>query len=329
MRLVILCFALLVGSHSFAHAVGFERLVVPGSHDINVGVWYPSQDAIPEEPNTPFLQSLALAGTPEGSGLPLIVISHGDGGWMGGHAGTALALAERGYVVAAPEHAGNNSEDESATPSEWIVTRPQEISTVIDFMLNDWRHSEILAPERVGVFGFSAGGYTALASAGAKPDFSASKQHCLDEPDELVCKIGYMRDIAEGPDVNSLKVDNRIRAISIAAPAFGFLFSQTGLSDVDAKVQIWSGEVDDRVPHASNGALIAKHLPGEPDVHIVKNAGHFAFLAPCDPRLPRLKAASPEVWAMVCVDAEGFDRQSFQRRCNSQLATFFDAALAI
>lgn len=325
MRAAILCLALLMGSYATAHAAGFERVIVAGSPDLRLGIWYPSDDTAPQEPNTPFRQSLALGGAPKGSERPLIVISHGDGGWMGGHAGTALALAERGYVVAAPEHAGNNSEDESATPSEWLVTRPAEIGTVIDFMLDDWRHSAMLTPGRVGVFGFSAGGYTALAAAGGKPDFAAAQQHCADAPDEFVCQIGLMDEIGNGPDAGSLKADERIRAISIAAPAFGFAFSPEGLRDVDARVQIWSGAADDRVPHASNGAIIAKHLPTEPTVTIVENAGHFAFLAECNPRLEDL---DPTIWAMVCVDPPGFDRRAFHLELNSSLARFFDAALA-
>ncbi len=328
MRVKTLCLIVFLSSFAGANAraAGFERLVVPGSPDINVGVWYPSVDMAPNEANTPFRQALALNGTPDGTGLPLIVVSHGNGGWMGGHAGTALALAEAGYVVAALEHAGNNSEDKSARPSEWAITRPAEISSLIDFMLEDWRHAARLAPEKIGVFGFSAGGYTALVAAGGRPDFQLGQRHCSNVPDEFVCHIGMVEDIAGGAAINtpSLAPDDRIAAISVAAPGFGFFFSKDSLASLNIPVQIWSGAIDKRVPHSSNGHVIAQNLPHGASVSVIENAGHFAFMAECNPQLEHV---NPRIWAMVCVDAEGFDRRNFHKTFNASLVTFFDASL--
>ncbi|MCK7495223.1 MAG: hypothetical protein MZW92_32090 [Comamonadaceae bacterium] len=49
-----------------------------------------------------------------GGGLPLVVVSHGNGGGPQSHADLALALASAGYVVAAPMHTGDNFFDQSA-----------------------------------------------------------------------------------------------------------------------------------------------------------------------------------------------------------------------
>ncbi len=309
-----------------ALAAGFERTAVPGSPDIDIGIWYPTATPAPAEANTPFRQALALDAPLEGTGLPLIVVSHGDGGWMGGHAHSALALAEAGYVVVAPEHPGNNSEDESATPGEWLVSRPADVTAVLDFMLSNWSGADRLDPGHVGVFGFSAGGYTGLVAAGATPDFAVAARHCADRPDEFVCRIGLLDGLEETTtrQIAAVAGDPRIGAVSVAAPGFGFAFDHAGLQAVTIPVQIWSGSVDDRVPHQTNGLHIAQSLPGGADTHVVADAGHFAFMAPCNPRLEEI---NPRIWDMVCVDADGFDRAAFHRSFNDTLIAFFDAAL--
>ncbi|MEM9222151.1 MAG: hypothetical protein AAGB11_07100 [Pseudomonadota bacterium] len=316
--------ALAIVGPAVAQPVGFQRVTIPGETSMNVGLWYPTADRMPPEPNTPFRQSLALGGSIDGENLPLIVISHGDGGWMGSHAGTALALARGGYAVAALEHLGNNSEDESRTPSEWVESRPADVVALLDFLLEDWEGAETLDPERIGMFGFSAGGYTGLVAAGAEPDFRAGVSFCDDNDAEFVCRIGMVDGIADRKTPPDYAHDPRIKALSIAAPGFGFAFPDQSLAAVKFPVEIWSGALDDRVPHATNGALLAEALPNVKRVHVADGAGHFAFLAPCN---PRLEAANPRIWQMVCVDAAGFDRAAFHEELNRAILGFFDENL--
>ncbi|MEZ5593480.1 MAG: hypothetical protein R3F53_23345 [Gammaproteobacteria bacterium] len=309
------------------YAVGFQRATVTAETPIDIGIWYPSSAAIPNEINTPFRQKLAINADPEGDKLTLIVLSHGDGGWMGGHADTALALAEAGYVAVAVTHPGNNYEDESAPPSKWLVSRPADIVETINYMLTSWFHASLLLPDNIGVFGFSAGGYTALAAARAKPDIDRTLQHCAVDPTEFVCQVGMIDEIAASSFRSSkatLASDPRIRAISIAAPGLGFAFDPQGLAKVTIPVQIWSGALDDRVPHASNGLNLDNSLPEKAEVHIIEDAGHFAFLSPCNPALEK---ANPRIWHMVCVDAPGFDRKAFHNEMNAEIIAFFDRTL--
>ena len=321
---------ILLGCMSIApqiYAVGFQRATVTAEAPIDIGIWYPSSAAISDEINTPFRQKLAFNVDPKGDKLTLIVLSHGDGGWMGGHADTALALAEAGYVAVAITHPGNNYEDESAPPSKWLASRPSDIVETINYMLTSWSHATLLLPDSIGVFGFSAGGYTALAAAGATLDTERAIQYCATNPAEFVCRVGMMDEIAASSfrsNETPLASDSRIKAISIAAPGLGFAFDQQGLTKVAIPVQIWSGALDDRVPHASNGQNLINALPEKADVHIVDDAGHFAFLSPCN---PALDAANPRIWQMVCVDAPGFDRTAFHKRMNAEIIAFFDRTL--
>lgn len=309
------------------YAAGFERVPIMSSPPIDAGIWYPSLTREPREINTPFRQALAIDGQLNGHQLPMIVLSHGDGGWMGGHADTAKALADAGYIAVALEHPGNNSEDENAPPAEWLVSRPKDLSTVIDFMLSEWPGAERIDSDRIGVFGFSAGGYTALVASGATPDFLLAERHCNDMPEEFVCSIGLMDDIdptALAERFHEHARDSRIASISIAAPGFGFAFDRNSLEQVTIPVQIWSGMRDDRVPHDTNGANIATNLPEGVDVQLVENAGHFAFLTECN---PLLEEANPGIWKMVCVDPEGFDRAEFHRHMNRTVIDFFNTTL--
>src|SRR5215471_7114935 len=99
---------------SFA-SVGFQQVVVPDPEGkpLSVAVWYPSGDAISTNPIGMFTQVVAVNGELSGDRLPLVVISHGNGGSSSSHYDTALALAEAGFVVAALTHTGDNYMDQS------------------------------------------------------------------------------------------------------------------------------------------------------------------------------------------------------------------------
>ena len=88
-------------------------------------------------------------------------------------------------------------------------------------------------------------------------------------------------------------------------------------------VQIWSGSLDDRVPHETNVAPLAKQLPRPAEVQVVDQAGHFAFLRPCN---PATEDANPR-WNMLCVDTPGFDRTAFHDIMNAGIIAFFDRTL--
>lgn len=314
-----------------AGAVGFQSATAPDPDDrpLAIGIWYPSDAAVPDRPNTPVRQALALDGAISGDGLPLVVISHGSSGWLGGHAGLAKALAEAGFVVVAVTHTGNNAEDNSYPAARRNQDRPRHISRVLDFMLAGWPGHDRLDPSRIGIFGFSAGGFTALVAIGGTPDLRLLIQHCRQDPDEPACSLGEAGN-SDAPGSAARRPapvwvhDPRIRAAVIAAPGLGFAFDKAALAAVTVPVQLWTAADDAKVPDATNAEIIRAALPVPPDFHRVEGAGHYAFMAPCN---PRLQALEPEIWAMVCVDAPGFDRAAFQRQLNSDIAAFFRTQL--
>jgi len=309
-----------------AAAVGFQTTTVPDPADrpIEIGIWYPSDAPVPVGPNTPFRQTLAVNGALAGDRLPLVIISHGKGGWLGAHADTALALAQAGFVVVAPTNTGDNGEDESSPPAKWMVDRPRHLSRVLDYMLAAWSGHGHLDAGRIGVFGFSAGGYTALVVIGGEPDLRAATDHCARDPAELTCLLGMASAFSGSEAAPTWHHDARIKAAVVAAPGLGFAFTAKALARVTAPVQLWAASQDRNVPPASNSDIVRLALGTRAEFHLVDGPGHFVFRPPCR---PELEAALPKVWVMACVDPPGFDRAAFHRQFNADVAAYFARTL--
>jgi predicted dienelactone hydrolase len=250
--------------------------------------------------------------------LPLIVISHGSGGSFEGHYDTALALAEAGFVVAAVTHTGDNYRDHSGFAR--VENRPRHIKVLIDYMLASWPHRDLIDPSRIGMFGFSAGGFTALVAIGGEPDLTGGEAYCAAHPDEWVCrKIREAGGVARKEQL-ALVHDPRITAAVVAAPAIGYSFSPAALAGIKVPIQLWRGDSDEILPHPRHAQHVYDGLPAKPEYHVVQNAGHFAFLAPCTAILERY---APE----ICRDPAGFDRAAFHREFNPAVVAFFKAKL--
>jgi predicted dienelactone hydrolase len=140
-----------------AMAVGFQYVTAPdpGDQPLEVGIWYPSDAPTSAQPLGFFSQTVAVDGPVTGSRLPLILISHGNGGALAAHYDTAHTLAKAGFVVAAVTHTGDNYRDQSKMAQ--VADRPRHVSRMLDYMLAAWPAHDQLDPTRVGIFGFSSG----------------------------------------------------------------------------------------------------------------------------------------------------------------------------
>jgi predicted dienelactone hydrolase len=327
MNFAVAAFAIAMLAVTPALSAGFEQVMVPdpGGAPLEVGIWYPSEAPAAPQPLGLFTQTVANGGTVAGRGLPLIVMSHGTGGSFEGHYDTALALAEAGFVVAAVTHTGDNYRDRSQAGR--LENRPRQIKVLIDYMLASWQRHDTIDPSRIGMFGFSAGGFTALVAIGGTPDMSTVAPYCAAHPDEWSCRMIKERkiDISANTTGQSAAAANwvhdpRIAAAVIAAPAVGYAFSAEALAAVTVPIQLWRGDSDEILPHPNYAQAVYDRLPVKPEYHVVRNAGHFAFLAPCT---PSLSAMVPE----ICRDPEDFDRAAFHREFNPAVVAFFKAKL--
>lgn len=172
--------------------VGLSTLTVG---DLPVTLVYPSAQVARPVAFGPFELTVALDATPLPGVRRLVVLSHGTGGSTSADHDLAATLARAGFVVAQPLHAGDNHRDASrAGPSAW-ETRPQEVTRVIDALARHPQWQPVLALDKVGVHGMSAGGVTALSLAGAQWRLLDLLRHCQAQADAGFCFNG----LADGP----------------------------------------------------------------------------------------------------------------------------------
>lgn len=304
---------------SFAKAAGIQLL--QSDPALSGAIWYPCA----ARPTHVTLGGLSvgadfdLKGAKDcpvtGAKLPLIIFSHGRGGFFGQQHDTAEALADAGFVVAAINHPGDTFSDSSRrdTLSVW-GSRPADIVRLLDFLLNDWKERAVIDPAKVGFFGFSLGGATGLVLMGVKPDFARIASFCKET-------TGACAELHNGDTPPAAIQDARIRTAVIVDPAPGVL-TRDNLAVVKAPFQFWRSQFGGPgVGDGSGTARVAEGLPGKPDIHVVP-AGHFAFLAPCS---AELAAAIPR----ICTDTPaGFDRAGFHREFNAAVVKYFHEQLA-
>lgn len=317
------------------YSVGVSRFSLhyaPTDSEINGVVWYPTHAQAAEIMWGPYpLFAVRDAEVVPGR-HPLVIISHGSGGSHMGHRDTAQYLAGRGYVVVSLLHPRNNYADDAdgRSSANWI-NRPQHVSTVLDWLLGQSPYAGFIDPERIGVAGHSAGGYTALALAGGVPDLKAIRRHCAAYPDDVAfCGEGggwlsWLDQFFSGgqqgqvPEFGDLR-DARVRAVVLMAP-MGVIFSDAGsLSRVTVPVLLFRAERDAVLRYPCHVQSIAEKLPRQPQYLVVPNGGHFSFLAPFPEEQKKTVGAPGR-------DPEGFDRVAFHERMNATILEFFEKSL--
>jgi predicted dienelactone hydrolase len=99
---------------------------------------------------------VALDAEPSRGNGRLIVFSLGAGGDAYTLHTPARTPAPAGFLVAQPEHRGENRHDESDSAIAQCKRRPAEISQAIDAVDANSKFSSALQPDRLGVYGVSA-----------------------------------------------------------------------------------------------------------------------------------------------------------------------------
>ena len=192
---ILCCFA------SSANAAGIQ--LFNQGPTLSGAIWYPCR----AEPKYVELGDMAVAvdyglvGVKDcpvtSAKLPLVVFSHGTGGWFGGHHDTAAALADAGFIVAAISHPGDTAKDSSRSDDLSIFgSRPADMVRLLDFLLQDWKDKAVVDQGRIGLFGFSMGGYTSLALIGVTPDFARA---CKDDATGFCAQLRSSEPPRPGP----------------------------------------------------------------------------------------------------------------------------------
>jgi predicted dienelactone hydrolase len=306
-------------------------------------IWYPAADGAEERP--------VLIGPPEGAlfqadsaareaplaaapeRFPLILLSHGTGGAMLQHGWLGAALARRGFIAAGVNHHGNTAlEPYVAQGFVRLWERPLDLSAMLDQLLDDPSFGPCIDPARIGAAGFSAGGSTALALAGARFDLQALRRAYQETGRSLAtlappefpdgpALVALIERLADDPDHSRSYRDERVRAAFAIAPALGEATTPAGLAPIDVPVTIVVGDSDENTPPELNAMRYAAGISHARLVVLEGGVGHYTFLA-------EATALGRELLPALGVDKPGVDRAAVHRHVGELAATFFAQQLA-
>jgi predicted dienelactone hydrolase len=336
--LLAICLAAAQAPIQAQAATGLATLPATDSNG-PVTVFYPAAGTDQAVQRGPFtLQALPEAAPLPGNGR-LIVVSHGSGSAPWTYTELAGRLVAAGYIVAFPEHAGDNWQDMSKIGPASFRLRPLEVSAAIDAVQADPRFAALADFSQVGLWGMSAGGHTALTLAGGRWSAAQLRDHCENHLAEATnaCTTGAIE--LKGGLLDGLKktvalavirhklsdetwhshTDPRIKAIISGVP-FAADFDMASLAKpvvplgiVQARQDVWL------LPRLNSGAVLQACKTCEL-VADLPTAGHGSLLAP----LP----AQMDTWlASMLEDPAGFDRARDLPAVYDSTAAFFSRHL--
>jgi len=317
----------------FAASLG-QTTLRPSGEDGPVTVYYASEGPEQSVRRGRVMLQLAVDAPADPGNGRLVVISHGSGGSPWVHADLARALVNAGFVVAVPEHHADNYLDDSKPgPDSWTV-RPAEVSRAIDAVGRDVRFAPLLQLDKVGVYGMSAGGHTALTLAGGRWSPARFAQHCAEHiaADFPAC-VGLLTHLTGGPlddfkqwlavkvirsrfDDERLREyqDARVAAIVAAVPAAAdYDLSSLALPRVPLALVL--AEKDRWLAPRFHGGAVRNACRTCVVIADMPDAGHGSMLSPLPPDIRGIAGE-------LLNDPPGFDRGRMAE-VDRKIADFF------
>lgn len=252
---------------------------------INTSIWYPAlvgSDGKAVDPD--------LSGAP----YPLLLYSHG---WSGSPAeavdtGLVKALVSHGFVVAAMRHSTD------ASPNSF-VDRPMDVLFILNSLaaLDKGELVGMIDTERVGVLGWSSGGYTSMMMGGARlnpaaiqailaspfiPDDRTDIRYFYPDWDwDSFVEYGRRFLMLDGDNLWPAITDERIRAVMPIAEADANLFGEAGTEAISKPVLIVAATRDEYNPYPVNVVPAFEHM-GTADHYLLTMVGEDHYF-PIDP----------------------------------------------
>jgi predicted dienelactone hydrolase len=255
-------------------------------------VWYPTIDSV-QKHNTGFVPFARMETVKDGKianqKYPLIMISHGTGGGRLTLEWLADILVQNGFIVAAVDHWGNTYDNKIAIDFVTPWERPQDISFALSGLLKDPKFGAAIDQNRIGAAGFSIGGYTTIALAGARLNFEALKNYSNTpggKQEATLPEFPGLMDIINSNEVtesfrkspNRLK-DDRIKAFFAISPAVGQGFvDKSQFKEIDRSLYIVEVENDRITPYKTNALHYHQLIPESQFLLIKGKADHYVFL---------------------------------------------------
>lgn len=257
------------------YAVGHRTIKVTDEEregrSFDADIWYPvdpqsTSGAVSAEyaflPGLGYSSDVSFTEAPAAEGeFPLLVYSHGGGGFRWVATFFTEFMASQGYVVIAPDHPGSTALDmlSGAGVDEQTNAnvRPADITATIDAALAaDADAADPLAgrvnDELIALSGHSWGGYTSLATVAGHTN-----------------------------SLGTTTTDDRVRALVLMAP-YTEMLSDEELSKVDVPTLVISSTGDTTTPIESNTDRPVSLIEGRPLLRIdIQGGSHNSFTDVC------------------------------------------------
>ncbi len=255
-----------------------------------VRIWYPADAAstgtlvnydhvmkFPGKPPLPLVsagRAIADAAPLKGRKYPLVLMSHGYGGWSTQFSNLAEHIASHGYVVASIDHEDMPVEGVASFLLSFgnvLVDRTLDQRQILASILADasahkspWL--DLVDAQNIGLVGYSMGGYGALATAGAPYAFDADPMAKIPEAAKA-----RLRDSASQPVP--------IKALVTFSPWGGQpdsrAWNAAALSQIKVPVLIVAGNQDDVVNFKDGVSWLYHNLTGtERHLLVYREARH-------------------------------------------------------
>jgi predicted dienelactone hydrolase len=263
---------------------------------VQVLVWYPASSGGRTEVlggDTVFYGTTAKRDAKLEAGKhPLIILSHGSGGNAFNLGWISERLVQQGFIVMAPNHPGSTSGDSSPETNIKAWERPQDITALLDAVeaSHGWRDHVDL--NNITAMGFSIGGYTALAMAGARVSGDEYASYCDTHSQAMDCLwFEHSNSYIKGHvDLHKLDLskfdgaygDDRITKVVAIDPGFAPTFTAASLAAAKQPTLVLNLGSAHSIPLGVNGKQASELMP-HAKYKTVEGANHFTFLGLCKP----------------------------------------------
>lgn len=276
------------------YAVGAttRTLADPRGKVLTIEVWYPAVEGTGEPgPYPPLTLSLdalrdADPAPPPPGGWPKVAFSHGNIAIRFQSAFLTEHLASHGFVVIAPDHAGNTlvDIDIEGTP-QMLVERAGDVSGAVDAILDEASRGGrfgggFIEPGDYAVMGHSLGAFTSLVVGGGGLDLQSAVDFCDAGGESPACSAltPELPALAQGEPTT----DDRVVATIAMSPVAWFAFGPDGVGLQSVREPlIIGGRRDEITPYDTEIAPVYERLSSPKRLLTFDGAGHYSFSDIC------------------------------------------------
>lgn len=295
---------------------------------LDLAIWYPTNRS-PSSVDYGNWTFSASRGAPPLTGQhPLVLLSHDSAGSRFSLHQLATALVQKGFVVAAPTHLGDNIDNMSLLfTGEQLVQRARQLSATLDTLLSHSDTAPLIDPQRIGVLGIGPGGTAALLLAGARLDPTGWSSYCTRSParsNDPYCSPWAkvrMDKLVATPGLEASFRDRRIRIAAAVAPTYCMLLTPNGLTRIRIPLLLLKAGKDRLNRPPSDAEALARALPHLTQFGILPEANAAALMSPCSENMAQ---TLPE----LCLSVTPKIRDTVQLRLAQYASTFFLRHLA-